>query len=317
MPDLTRKFGAIIKKYPMAYLLRRSMNYCAELVEKFILQKEYKPLGVQLFILGLPRSGTTLIYQYIVSRLKVAYFTNSVGYFPGAPCITTFVEHKVFGQYRSDFKSHYGKVIGPAAPREAGGFWIRFFDMNEYVNFNDLNEKDVYYLRNIIALISRIFGGAPFVNKNVKHLLRINALSNIFPESLFLVVERDMEDVALSILRGRYENLSDITQWWSVRPPNYTTLKNLPVIEQVAHQCTSLQSRMEKDLEHLPGKRVIRIRYEDFCKNPEWLIDRLTSNINAKKTDVSAQTSFNINHNEAQTPEEFVLGSIVKNLKDL
>ncbi len=31
----------------------------------------------RLFILGLPRSGTTLVSQYIVHRLKVAYLTNA------------------------------------------------------------------------------------------------------------------------------------------------------------------------------------------------------------------------------------------------
>jgi hypothetical protein len=32
----------------------------------------------RLFILGLPRWGTTLVYQYIVHRLKVALLTNGV-----------------------------------------------------------------------------------------------------------------------------------------------------------------------------------------------------------------------------------------------
>ena len=105
----------------------------ASLVERLLLNKRYQCSSPQLFIMGLPRSGTTLVYQYIVHRLNVAYFTHGVGKYPDAPCITTWIQHKVHGQYQSAFKSNYGKESGAVAPREAGGWWCRVFDVNNYV----------------------------------------------------------------------------------------------------------------------------------------------------------------------------------------
>ena len=242
------------------------------IVERCLMKKRYQCTAPQLFIMGLPRSGTTLIYQYIVHRLHVAYFTNGVGRFPSAPCITTFLQHKVYGQYISDFQSNYGKVLGPVAPREAGGFWCRFFDIDNYMAFDDLSEHDVCILKNTIACVQHIFERKPFINKNVKHLLRIDALSKIFPNSQFLIVKRDIADVAISLLRGRYKNLSDPRQWWSVRPPDYEKLKNFPIVEQIFYQCISLKQKMEQDISNLPKKRIIRIHYKNFCDNPEDLI---------------------------------------------
>lgn len=310
MNSLICRPGDIVKKVLKAPF---KVNSYAILAERLLLVKRYQCLAPQLFVMGLPRSGTTLIYQYIVHRLNVSYFTHGVGKFPYAACIATFIQHKLYGQYRSVFKSNYGKESGavPVAPREAGGLWCRFFDANNYVEVDDLAEKDIYLLKNTIACVQNIFGGIPFVNKNVKHLLRIGALGKIFPNSRFLIVERDISDVAISILRGRYKNLSDPTQWWSVRPPNYKKLKDLPIAEQIDNQCSSLKQKMEYDLSKLLSEKVIRIRYEDFCNNPDGFIRKIMFSINATETNNSTRQCFKISHGYPQNQEESNLIDLV------
>lgn len=254
-----------------------SAKYYLGILEWVILQKEYKSSKPQLFILGLPRSGTTLIYQYLVHRLRVAYFTNGVGQFYLSPCLVTFIEHKLNGPYKSDFKSEYGKVKGPTAPREAGSFWGRFFGLDNYIEYSEMKLYDIHTLRNTLACIQIIFGDVPFVNKNVKHLLRIDAINKIFPNAYFIIVHRKLEDVAVSTLRGRYDNLSDPREWWSVKPPNFIVIKELDIFEQVGHQLISLQRQLEIDLLKIPASRVIRIAYDEFCDNPESIILKLTT----------------------------------------
>ena len=289
----------------------------AMLGERLLLKKRHQCSAPQLFIMGLPRSGTTLAYQYIAHRLNVSYFTYGVGNFPHAPCLITFIQHKIHGQYQSNFESNYGKesgLISPVAPREAGGWWCRFFHLNNYVTVDDLTEKDIHVLQNTIACIQNVFGGTPFVNKNVKHLLRIGILGKIFPNSRFLIVERDIPDVAMSILRARYKNLSDATQWWSVRPPNYKKLKDLPIAEQITNQCTSLKQKMESDLSKLPHDRVMRIHYEYFCNNPEGFIRKIAFFINATITKNPAQQRFKVSHGHPQNHEESKLIELVGKL---
>jgi len=239
-----------------------------------------------------------------VHRLKVAYFTHGVGLKPRSPCIETFYQYRRYGQYESDFQNEYGKVTGPVSPREAGGFWARFFELNSYIQPEDVGNTDIATLQKTVACVQNIFGGAPFVNKNVKHLLRIAALAQIFPDSVFLIVERQISDVALSLLRARYKNSNNPEDWFSVRPTNYDALRKLSILEQVANQCKSLAEKMEKDLSELPGPRVMRIRYEDFCEHPEALIERVSAAINAAKTEKCGRSDFAVSHNSPASEEE-------------
>lgn len=286
---------------------------CAGAIERLLLSRHEKPAKPQLFVLGLPRSGTTLVYQYIVHRLEVSYFTNGVGGYPSAPCLATRIQHKIHGNYSSDFASHYGKVKGPVAPREAGDFWGRFFSLDEYVNYESLSREQVDTLRRTIACIENIFDNVPFVNKNVKHLLRINTLRRIFPDCRFLLVERDRADVALSLLRGRYETLEHPEEWLSARPPDYEELRRLPVIEQVARQLESLHEKIEMDISELGGKNFLRVSYEDFCDRPECLIELLESSVGNIGKRNSAMERFEQSKRKIRNEEEQALVRMIEN----
>jgi hypothetical protein len=243
------------------------MGWPRDALERLALSLHWTLDRPVVFILGLPRSGTTLVYQYLVHRLEVAYWTNGVGLHPRAPVVTTFLERRR-GPYHSDFRSRYGKVQGATAPREAGALWGRFFDLELPTRVEDLRPGDAERLRNLVAATQRVFGGAPFVNKNVKHMLRIEALARIFPEALFLVVRRRMQDTALSILRARLAT-HDPKRWWSVRPPGWERLLALPLEEQVAAQVRGLRRQLGKDLALIPRERVLQLDYERFCREPD------------------------------------------------
>jgi hypothetical protein len=261
-----------------------------------------------LFILGLPRSGTTLTYQYIVHRLQVAYFTNGVGHYYRSPCVATFLQTRWYGPYSSDFRSEYGKVEGPIGPREAGSFWGRFFDLNKYSRFEDVISADMDKMRNTIACIQRIFHDSPFVNKNVKHMLRLHALSRIFPEAVFLVVLRDLADVAISIFRARRSRAEGSTAWWSVRPRDFAGLENLPVVEQVAQQVVRLDRQLRAEIRTLPESRVLFLQYERFCETPEELIGRVRSAIGPVEDNNPPQASFRtMTHEAADEDEQWLL----------
>lgn len=232
----------------------------------------------QLFILGLPRLGATLIYQYIVHRLHVAYFTNGAGNKHTMPVTTIFLQKIFRKHYVSDFKSNYGRVAGPMAPREAGRIWNRFFDPDRFQAYEDISESKRRKLYNMILCIQKIFGDVPFVNKNVRNSLHIDALSKIFPNSYFLVVERNTEDVALSILRARKLTHGDYNIWFSVKPRNYEQIKNLSIPEQIYYQIKDITLCINESIKKLSEDRVRKIKYEDFCKEPESVLN-LFSNI--------------------------------------
>jgi hypothetical protein len=285
-------------------------------LEGGLLRHRFRSTAPQLFVLGLPRSGTTLVCQYITHRLRVAYFTNAVGTYPASPCMVTCLQHWRHGDYVSNFESHYGKVAHPLGPREAGSFWGRFFPLEEYCRFDELGRADVDRLRNTIACVQRLFGDVPFVNKNVKHLLRIEALQKTFPRAHFLMVERDLQSIALSILRGRYRSAAGPNLWWSIRPPNFSELRDLPLVEQVAGQIAATRQRAEQDLATLAPERVTRIGYEAFCVKPEALIDQLAIRLPAGRTANRALEIFRRARNEARNAEEEELLQRIRELEE-
>lgn len=284
--------------------------YLAERVMLAAVSQSARP---QLFIIGLPRSGTTLVYQYIAHRLKIAYFTNGVGRYPLTPCVVTYFQNRVYGNYVSDFASAYGKVSGALGPREAGGFWNRYFDSENYQSFEDILPQHLNMLRRTIWCVQSIFGDTSFVNKNIKHLLRIHAISEIYPNSFFLVVERDLEAAALSMLRARRHLFGESAKWWSVRPPDYAQLRDLPLPEQIAGQYFSLRERMERDLADVSPERILRVSYGCFCRNPDILIEQIRERLGPIELKNAAVDSFPLSRSVPTSSEEKNLVGLVEN----
>src|SRR5262249_22455123 len=63
-----------------------------EWLERVALWKTWRLERPVVFVLGLPRSGTTLVSQYLAHRFEVAYWTNGVGRHPRAPLVTTWLD---------------------------------------------------------------------------------------------------------------------------------------------------------------------------------------------------------------------------------
>jgi len=228
------------------------------LLERVALRFRWPLERPTIFVLGLPGSGATLFARYLLQRLHVAYFTDGVGRHPQAPVVTTFLERR----------SEPPRATEETAPPATEVVWRRFFESERYTRFEHLGREDVDRMRNLVAATQCAFGGAPFVSETVLHLLRVDALAGAFPESLFVVVRRRLQDAALSILRARLAT-HDPTRSWFVRPPDWERLAALPLEEQVAGQVRSLRRRLDADLAALPRERVIALDYERFCREPD------------------------------------------------
>ena len=72
---------------------------------------------------------------------------------------------------------------------------------------------------------------------------------------------------------------------------------------------------MEFDLSKLPSERIIRIQYEDFCRNPEDLVRNVKVSINAAETKNSTRPSFEISRLHAQNQAESDLLQTLRTLK--
>jgi hypothetical protein len=217
-----------------------------------------------IFVLGAPRSGSTLLYQLLVVRFDVAYLSNLHCRFFGAPAL---VERAVGKRLRppGDFSSRFGSTRGLAAPSECGPYWYRFFRKSpQHVSLPEADPVQLERLRESVRAFAEA-AGRPLVFKNLVNSVRLAPLAAALPEALFVVVRRDEADTAASILAGRRTLHADESEWWSVEPPQFERLRELSPEEQVLEQVRAIESLVEENKDDIGRDRFLDVGYEGIC----------------------------------------------------
>jgi len=260
---MTKHIKEIVKK--IVYLGQQTT---AVLDRRFLAQR-LKCQWPLIFILGPPRSGTTLLYQLMIHAFKLAYFPNIGNTFYMCPIFATQLGMKRCPVYQTNFTSNYGFEKRCMAPSEAGNIWNRWFPEEKRDGFNytpasylTLDTQHLIY--QLIANLERLFE-APFLTKNVKTNVRLRVLYEIFPNALFIRIQRDLIDTAVSLLLYRRKKKLN---WHSVMPKEINKIKRLSDIEQVCHQIFYVEKNMKKDIQLFAPDQFYSVRYERLCENP-------------------------------------------------
>ena len=225
-----------------------------------------------MFILGAPRTGSTLLYQTLVQSLAVGYLNNAQAMLHGAPLLVArWGGHRPPG---GEFRSDLGLTRGWSGPSEAGAFWYRWFPRDvPHVSDQDVAVGTLLSLRQVVGALTRRLG--PMLFKNLTNSMRIRVLASLFPEARFVVVERDLLWTAQSILLARIQVHGNPTRWWSVRVPGWQRLQALPPEEQVTSQVVEIDRIIDADARLVGAERFLRVRYEDFCGDPAAAIEAI------------------------------------------
>ena len=260
-------------------ILKIPLSWLGSLEERKLMESSLELKYPPIFILGPPRSGTTLMYQLMIHRYQLSFFTNISDMLNKFPVSAARWGRRIYSQYESSFESNYGRVDGKLAPSEAGGIWNRWFpyesqDGYNYTAAGQLSIEKQKLVYQTVAGIEKL-SDLPFVNKNVKHSVRILALNEIFPSSLFLRVVRDPEEIAVSILHGRKRQTTDVSAWWSAMPKEIDQLTGLDVLEQVAGQVYFLEKNITEDLSQIDSQRHLTIEYDRLCNQPQAVMSEI------------------------------------------
>lgn len=234
---------------------------------------------VPIFILGSPRSGTTLLYQLLTEQLDVGYLTNVHAAEPFDVARVERERRPRASRTASDFDSEHGETAGSAGPSEAGEFWYRFFPRDPHqVHDHDATPQRTSELRAVVRLFADACG-APVVFKNVFNSLRIPVIARALPEARFVVIERDLESNARSLLAGRIKR-GDMDAWWSARPDGSAVVADATPARQVAWQAATMQRVARTELARIEPERSMVVSYTELCSAPgrvlaeimEWLL---------------------------------------------
>jgi LPS sulfotransferase NodH len=278
------------QKVPGLEALLKEME---ELFEgKGLLSDKEVPKRPVVFIAGSPRSGSTLLYQYLAKSGFFAFPSNTISRFYYAPYIGARVQQLLFEadfneeilprefHDRSGYSSDLGKTQGPLAPHEFWYFWRRFFRFGEIqkLDRNDLEERELDRFRAELAALEHALDG-PLLMKAMILNWDLDLLAELFPEAIFLHVERDTLSNARSLLKARERFFGEREKWYSFKPPEYHRLAELPPEAQVVGQVEATNRAVRTFGKEYEGN-YLHIPYEEFCQAPYRYLCRVLERMN-------------------------------------
>jgi len=245
-----------------------------------------------IFILGSPRTGSTLIYQIMINLYGLFYFTNLTNnYFYKHPFLGSLLSIPFIRA--SGYESDHGKTVGLFGPSEGSYIFKNWFGFGSKLRPCKKNHI-VNTFKRIHSLIHR-----PIVMKNAWNCFRIQALAGLFPLAKFIWIRRDIEDASYSDLTARYLRGSPYV-WNSAPPPNRQEIQGMPYWEQVVEQQYEYNKMVKTDLETFGSDSYIELWYEDLCNDLNEQTSSISSFFNLKNVEAGLP-NFEMKEHNADT----------------
>jgi len=199
-----------------------------------------------IFIIGVDRSGTTLLSLILDSHSHIAIPFES-------HFITKYYKDKAkFGDLNKE-KNRLFLVKSILSE-----FYVKQWDKKieiEDINLDNCSslEKTIY---EIFSVYAKLHGKDIWGDKTPEYTSEIHIINKMFPNCKFIHIIRDGRDVALSLVK----------QWWGAND----------FISAIKYWEKTL-SCARKMLRMLPNERYIELKYENLLTNPENEIKRILS----------------------------------------
>ena len=181
--------------------------------------------------------------------------------------------HGKHGRPSRSLRSSHGATPALSGPDEFGYFWRHWFGYDNpeshELTRDDLAGIDADGLGQQLRAVESVFE-APLLLKNPSLFsLNIAGVPSIIPKALLIVCERESVYVAQSTLQMREQRLNTREPWYGPKPREYSWLRHLAPLDQVAGQVHFTRCRVEEGLAQLNPRRYLRVKYEDLCRNPQ------------------------------------------------
>lgn len=221
------------------------------------------------FIIGPPRSGTTLLYEAMVTRFAMAFISNAAHRFHATPLAASWLCRRAIRDWRGSFTSSMGHIDGWASPNEGGWVWRHWLADGDWTDGADLPESAIAGARRLTTGMAAVLGG-PFLNKNVMHSNRLLAMHRIWPDARYLVVRRDVTDTARSIVRALGAGAGPEVGggWRSVRPRLAPQWEGRSLAARSMAQAIGVYRDIAEDAPAVGAERFHEVDYAALCADP-------------------------------------------------
>lgn len=245
-----------------------------------------------IFLIGPPRSGTTIIAQWFIHFIDQpkTYISRIADLYPDAVLLL----NKIFDSRSKvnliESESKYGQIKGLDSMAEGNRLWPWYED-----SLKDEEKKKYKYVYNrtqysvarnitpdVIRFLNKVLKKQCYyhktnllINKSTHNTRKVAELKQIFPKAKFVAVIRDGRYVTRSMMTARKELLGAESTWWNIKPSNYDKIHHLPPHLSCAKQWSGLLKDIEDQFKELVEKDYTFIQYSDFISNPQESLNTL------------------------------------------
>lgn len=269
-------------------LLER-INEVLESVERDLISEFDEPKLPTVFIIGAPRSATTLIHQLVAETGVFGYISNFMARFWLAPYFGAMQEKVLGFRETSDmsYQSDFGRTKGWHEPHQFNYFWQKWYQFDEHHQMDQeyIDSMDTTLFKKEIAALEHHFE-KPVAFKSLYCGLQVKFLKRTLKQSKFVICTRDPLYQAQSILSGRKAFFGDFDGWFSLKPPEYHALEEKSVFEQVTGQVYYILKSIGSGLKMMNVDDYLIIDQEDLTRDPIGSIKGVVELANANPSDV-------------------------------
>lgn len=231
-----------------------------------------------VFLVGAPRSGTTLLYKALCLNRRVAFISNWVRRYPTLPALagldavtglaptlrrTTWFDGDsnayAYGRPRRAYQRAF------PAPVEGEPVYARA-RVAALPGGRGVEPPDLGRLRRTFATVVRASRADVMVSKRIANNLRIPLLLEAFPDARFVHLQRDGRAVALSLSRVDWWPTDPV--WWLGSTPAEAVRRGADEWELCGRHWVEEIRAADAGLAAVPASQRLELRYEDVLVDP-------------------------------------------------
>ena len=283
-------------------LLLAPIDYFLFFLEKFFLGGEKKCQEPIIFVVGIHRTGSTYVSQVLSDSLDVVPMGNFFSLTPRSK----YLAH-LFGKLFFHFKTnsviksnYYGISTGFYSIGDVYEVWDRWFGKDHYCLPKEISSEKDDEMQNYFYWVAKAWGKT-ILSKNNRNTLMVERLSKTFPKSYFIVVERNPASVIMSTMQASKDFFGDDQYVWGLLPSSNFSISDYEnKLTAYCNQYIGLEEEMNKQLQSLSKDSFSRVKYEEFCLQPEEKIKEIVDRI---KYATGKEIQFNVSRMHPSKPK--------------
>lgn len=277
-------------------------------------ERASEPQQPIILVVGPPRSGTTLVAQYLINTFNVCYLNNLTSLFPRSPIIINKLLGKLVAALREgEYDAFYGKSSGVLGVNDALYIWDRWLGREREQVPDSLEPGAEGGMKRFFGALQSLYR-LPVVNKVNRLNTCAHLVSRVLPNARFLCLQRDPVMLAQSLYIARRDIVGDMSVAYGVQHPDAVE----DPVEDVCRQVLFHEEQARGQQRLLGDETFTVFSYEGFCKNPLGLIcflDREYPELTRRDDERSEPRSFDVS-NERKLPQR-IFGQMQMRLSEL